>query len=102
MICPCGGFTIVKDGRLISEGYWRRRHCTTCGAESTTLEQVCETVKGTRLRERKIVKPAPLKVVRPKRPRTVKAPIVTAPVPRETVKSSQSRMEDMRMEKEYG
>jgi Predicted transcriptional regulator, consists of a Zn-ribbon and ATP-cone domains len=66
MLCPCGGSTIVKDGRLIEEGYWRRRRCEKCGAESTTLEQVCETIKGTRVKQPKVVVEKPPKVARPK------------------------------------
>lgn len=46
MKCECGYPTIVKDGRYIPEGYWRRRCCDNCGKIMTTLEQVCETVKG--------------------------------------------------------
>jgi hypothetical protein len=43
--CECGGKTQTKDTRKIEQGIWRRRKCVTCGAEFTTLEQRCETVR---------------------------------------------------------
>jgi hypothetical protein len=54
MKCPCGGRTDSVDGRYVEQGYWRRRICQVCKAESTTIEQVCVTEKGTRLRAAKM------------------------------------------------
>lgn len=45
MKCECGTNTKTKDSRRIEKGIWRRRFCPSCGAEFTTLEQVCETLK---------------------------------------------------------
>lgn len=97
MKCPCGGSTIVKDGRLIEEGYWRRRRCDKCGVDSTTLEQVCETIKGTRLRQAVIAAPKPPAVKRPKNPHPVKRAV---PVDDTPVIKARTRMEDARMQRE--
>lgn len=51
MKCLCGGKTDAIDGRYVEAGYWRKRICQVCGQVSTTLEQVCVTDKGTRVKK---------------------------------------------------
>lgn len=58
MKCHCGGRTDTVDGRYIEQGYWRRRVCRLCGENSTTVEQVCVTEKGTRVKQPKVHVPA--------------------------------------------
>ena len=50
MICSCGAASAVKDTRQINDGknVWRRRICIGCGAQFTTVEQLCETIPGKR------------------------------------------------------
>jgi hypothetical protein len=45
MKCECGTDTKTKDSRRIDQGIWRKRFCPSCGAEFTTLEQRCETLR---------------------------------------------------------
>jgi len=99
MKCACGGSTIVKDGRYTDAGYWRRRACTACGAEQTTLEQVCETIKGNRVKQPVVAKPDVMPVIRPKRPRYKPKPKPkTVSVAANAL--SRIRMENIRAQKE--
>lgn len=90
MKCPCGFPTIVKDGRYIPEGYWRRRQCPSCGAVITTVEQVCQTVKGKsghRPKAPVITTPRPPKVTVSKRRNAEQKPTASkqkAPMPKPT------------------
>lgn len=102
MLCPCGGHLIVKDSRSIAEGYWRRRRCTTCLTEYTTVEQFCVTERGTPGRQPQVkVPPAPR--VQPVRTRKAKlTPAVTPspPVAFSPRPSVRKKLEDLRAEKE--
>lgn len=101
----CGHNTVVKDGRYTDGGYWRRRKCPSCGAETTTLEQVCETIKGTRARQPVVAKPVTPAVIRPKRPRENAKPKPHVYVPQGPVGERRAKarkaIEDRNMEKEY-
>jgi hypothetical protein len=104
MKCPCGGNSIVLDGRVVNEGYWRKRRCVVCQAVSTTVEQVCETVNGHSRRQPVIKAPKAEPVLRLKKPRAAKPVTPTAPsghaTPRADATSARHRMEDARMLKE--
>jgi hypothetical protein len=79
MKCHCGFPTVVKDGRYIAEGYWRRRECPSCHAVITTIEQVCQTVKGRsghKPKEPVITVPKPPKVTVAKRRNAEKKPVI--------------------------
>lgn len=54
MKCACGGRTDAIDGRYVEQGYWRQRICQVCGEKSTTIEQLCVTEKGNRVRAAKL------------------------------------------------
>lgn len=111
MKCPtCGCDTIVKDSRKSADGTWRRRHCLTCVVDITTMEQVCETVKGNRVRQPvdKPAVPKGAKVKRPVMPRKPKAPKVVAlpkpkvvAVPGERQETTWERIERLREEHEH-
>ena len=100
MNCTCGHDTIVKDSRNMGDGQWRKRYCKACGHTFTTLEQVCETLPGKQGKPLKDGKPV---IQRPKVKRPVKA-VKTVKQAKEVVQrtqSARSRMEDIRIEKEY-
>lgn len=102
MKCTCGGDLQAKDGRLIPEGYWRRRKCVACGEQYTTLEQFCETVRGTRTKQPvvKAEKPPVINSVKPRKERPQPAVPLRQPlyVPRK--EAARNRIADMKWEKE--
>lgn len=105
MRCPCGGETFVKDSRKSDEGTWRKRVCQVCATPMTTMEVVCRTVKGTRVKPpTDIVADRPSVARKPKRPRVkkVRPPDEPAPLTQfEKNALARKRMEEIKMEKEY-
>lgn len=101
MNCTCGGTLVVKDGRLIPEGYWRRRRCDDCSKEYTTLEQFCVTERGTRTKQPvvKAEKPPVVKAVKPRIKEKKPAHMLRQPlyVPRK--EAARNRIEDLKWEK---
>ena len=88
MKCECGTDTKTKDTRKIEQGIWRRRFCPSCGAEFTTLEQRCETLKnpypnkkGAPLAQGVVVAPAATSVKRPQRENQRATGLRKAPAP---------------------
>jgi hypothetical protein len=116
----CGGRTDSVDGRYVEQGYWRRRICQACGHASTTIEQVCVTEKGNRLRPARIQAPKPPVVKLPRqrdpahKPTRKGKPVLDQyaaakaaglPTPAKQQKaarevSSRSRIEDLKMQRE--
>ena len=105
MRCPCGGETFVKDSRKSAEGTWRRRVCQVCAAPMTTMEVVCQTVKGTRVRPpADIIADRPTVIRKPKQRRAKKVRLPDEPAPLTQFEKNalaRKRMEEIRMEKEY-
>lgn len=102
MKCPCGHGTVVKDGRYIAEGYWRRRYCEHCKTTYTSIEQFCETVKGQpgrAPREPVFRVPKPPKVTVAKRRNKEHKP-VEPKQQTHTVKAAWQRIADLRDQRE--
>lgn len=110
MKCTCGLSTSVKDGRYTEHGYWRKRKCA-CGKEYTTLEQFCETEKGSRGGNRKVIQPKIIKPPLPPKITVTKAknnqlrPVIPKkktpkPAPLPADKPAWSRIADLKAQKE--
>lgn len=101
MKCDCGSDTRTKDTRKIEQGVWRRRACPSCGAEFTTLEQRCETLKvpytskkNAAVKKGQVVAPPVPKVARPNPANKRAVALREAPAV-----SARDRIEDMKFER---
>lgn len=101
MKCACGGRTDAVDGRYVEQGYWRRRICRTCGTSSTTIEQVCVTEKGTRVKKPRVHVPKVPVVKLPRQRDPVHKPkILDAPILKKAEPPARHRIEDMKLMRE--